>query len=102
MRITEEYKQKFKSDIIRTFMEEKEIRKIVLFGSFNSEDNIDDIDIAIFQDSNESYLSLALKYRKLARDLAKIIPLDILPLKSGVKDSSFLSEIDTGEVIFER
>ena len=62
----------------------------------------DVIDAAIFQDSEESYLSLAMKYRRLTRGIAKRIPVDIIPIKSSASNNSFLSEIEAGEIIYER
>ena len=88
--------------MIKSLGSQKEIDKIVLFGSFIESDSPNDIDVAIFQDSNEMYLSLAMKYRKLTRKIAKMIPLDIIPIKSNAKDNSFLSEIECGELIYER
>ena len=43
-----------------------------------------------------------MKYRKKTRELARTIPLDIIPLKAGVKDSFFIDEINSWEVIYER
>ncbi len=78
-----------------------EIKKVVLFGSFINSENPNDIDIAIIQNSDENFLTLSLKYRKVLRDLSKIIPLDIVPIKlnaSGV----FMQEINKGQVVYER
>ncbi len=55
----------------------------------------------IFQDSTESYLPLALKYRRMARRVSERIPLDIIPLRAGAA-GPFMDEIDKGEVIYER
>ena len=98
----ENFKNFIKKELIDSLISEKEINKIIVFGSFVKSENPNDIDIAIFQNSNESYLSLAMKYRKLTRKIMKKIPLDILPIKSGVKNSSFLKEIESGELIYER
>jgi len=57
--------------------------------------------VAIFQNSTEIYLKLAMKYRRLTREIAKIIPIDIFPLKD-ISSGIFLNEIITGEVIYER
>ncbi len=61
-----------------------------------------DIDVAIYQDSDEPYLSLAMKYRRLTRSIAKQIPLDIIPLSNDGLSNYFLSEIEAGEIIYER
>jgi predicted nucleotidyltransferase len=81
---------------------EREVSRIVVFGSFLYSDDPHDVDIAVFQDSDEKYLPLALKYRRKTREIARTIPLDIIPLKMGVKDGPFLDEIEQGEVVYER
>ena len=43
-----------------------------------------------------------MKYRTRTEEVAKILPLDIFPLKSQVKTDPFLAEIAKGEVIYER
>ena len=74
----------------------------VVFGSFLYSDNPHDLDVAVFQDSTESYLPLALKYRQKTRSIARRIPLDILPLKSWALDDPFLAEVARGKVVYER
>lgn len=100
--MTEKSKEKLKKDLIAIFSSEQEIKKIILFGSFIHSDNPNDLDIAIFQNSNSKYLELALKYRKLARSISKIIPLDIFPIRSDVKDHTFLEQIEEGVIIYEK
>ena len=78
-----------------------EIHKIIIFGSFIDSDNPNDIDIAIIQNSDSNFLVLSLKYRKVLRDLAKKIPLDIVPLKENSK-GVFMEEIRKGVMIYER
>ena len=97
-----DFKESIKKELIKYLSPEKEITKIIVFGSFVKSKNPNDVDVAIFQNSNESYLNLAMKYRRLTRKIAKMIPLDIIPLKSDTKDNSFLSEIESGELIYER
>jgi hypothetical protein len=63
--------------------------------------NPNDIDVAVFQNSQEKYLNLSLKYRKMTRDIAKIIPLDIIPINEN-SNGVFLNEINYGEVIYEK
>ena len=79
--------------MVAIFSTEREIEKIILFGSFIHSDNPNDIDIAIFQNSDSKYLELALKYRKLARSISKKIPLDIIPIRSDTEDHTFLDQI---------
>ena len=82
--------------------EESEVRRVVVFGSFLLSDDPHDLDVAVFQDSDEDYLPLAPTYRKKTRAIARIIPLDIIPLKADVEDRLFMDEIEQGEVIYER
>ncbi len=100
--MTKGFKENIKKELIKSLSPEKEIAKIILFGSFIHSDQPHDIDIAIFQTSNDKYLELALKYRKLTRKISKKIPLDIIPIRSDVKSTSFLNEIEAGKVIYEK
>ncbi len=102
MRLSKKQKEQLKRDIISCLVTDKEITKIVIFGSFVNSDNPGDIDVAVFQNSNEGYLPLAMRYRKKTRSVSDKIPLDIFPLKSDIYSDPFLSEIDSGEVIYER
>lgn len=84
---------------------EAEVRKVVIFGSFLSSPSPHDLDVAVFQESDQSYLPLALKYRKLTRAIARLIPMDVFPLRSSeITDpgGSFVQEILRGEVVYER
>ncbi|MFW5755390.1 MAG: nucleotidyltransferase domain-containing protein [Tangfeifania sp.] len=90
-----------KEKLKETLSKEEEVSKIVVFGSFLKSNQPNDIDVAVFQDSQDKYLNLSLKYRKLTRDIAKIIPLDIIPVNEN-SDGIFLNEINYGEVIYER
>ncbi len=99
---TEQQKQSLKRQLVSLLETEKEVCRIVIFGSFLSSNDPQDIDVAIFQDSDEKYLPLAMKYRRKTRDIARSIPLDILPLKAGVQGEVFMDEIEQGEVIYER
>jgi len=101
MNITNTNKQNYISIIEDKLSQFSEVGKIILFGSFINSNNPNDIDIAIVQDSDDNFLTLSLKYRKVLRDLAKIIPLDIIPIKSNV-DGSFLEEINKGKIIYEK
>ncbi|PKL37677.1 MAG: nucleotidyltransferase domain-containing protein [Spirochaetae bacterium HGW-Spirochaetae-1] len=94
-------KEMIKEDIISSLKTNKEVKKIIVFGSFFKTENPGDIDVALFEDSDDDYLTLALKYRKQLRKISKILPIDIIPLKAG-KESSFLDEINHGTVIYER
>jgi predicted nucleotidyltransferase len=90
-----------KEKLKESLSNEKEVSKIIVFGSFLKSNQPNDIDVAVFQNSQDKYLNLSLKYRKLTRDIAKIIPLDIIPVNE-TSNGIFLNEINYGEVIYER
>lgn len=96
------WKEKLKKELVKCLASEKEIQKIIVFGSFLYSEEPHDMDIAVFQDSKESYLPLALKYRKNTNNLVHEIALDIIPLRIDVQDDPFLLEIKRGEIIYER
>ena len=95
-------KERLKKDLVACLKDDSEIKKIVVFGSFISDREPQDMDVAVFQNSAEPYLPLALKYRRQARSVSKRIPIDILPLRSDADSDHFLSEIEQGETIYER
>ena len=102
MILTEKQKDELKKELVLCLKSDEEVKKIVVFGSFiNSGDPLD-LDVAVFQESDEAYLPLAMKYRRKTRAISKKIPLDIFPVKSNARDHSFLSGIDRGEVLYER
>lgn len=102
MLLTHEQKEKLKQELRVCLSSEKEIKRIIVFGSFMKSNDPQDVDVAIIQDSKESYLSLAMKYRKKTRKIARKLPLDIIPLKVDSGNYSFFSELSAGEVIYER
>ena len=95
-------KIEIKSKIVDSLKEEKEIDRIIIFGSFNQSDSPNDIDIAVIQNSSDNYLTLSLKYRKLIRDISKEIAVDIFPILKDNKNNFFKNEILSGEVIYAR
>ena len=99
---TEQEKESLKQQLVSSLKTEREVCRIVIFGSFVNSDNPHDMDVAVFQNSDEKYLPLAMKYRRKTRDIARIIPMDILPLKASVQDDMFIDEIKRGKVIYER
>ena len=100
--LTQSQKDSLKRQLVSCLKGEKEVRRIIIFGSFLKSSDPHDIDVAIFQDSNEKYLPLAMKYRKKIRAITQIIPVDIIPLKAEAGSGTFLDEIAEGEVIYER
>lgn len=102
MHLTQPEKDAIKRELAVSLCDESEITKIVVFGSFLTVSDPHDLDVAVFQNSNQTYLPLAMKYRRKTRMLGKRITLDILPLKTGVQDSVMLNAIAHGEVIYEK
>ncbi len=101
MSLTDNKKLSFINTITEKLSRFSEVNKIILFGSFVKSNNPNDIDIAIIQNSNDNFLTLSLKYRKVLRDLSKIIPLDIIPIKQN-SNGVFLEEINKGQIVYER
>ena len=91
-----------KRRLVNFLKTENEVCRIVVFGSFVTSDDPHDLDVAVFQDSDEKYLPLAMKYRKKTREIARMIPMDIIPLKANIEGDTFWDEIELGEVIYER
>ena len=98
----EQEKQLLKQELAGCLKTEPEVCRIVIFGSFLNLSEPHDLDVAIFQDSDEKYLPLALKYRKKTRDIARKIPLDIIPLRADAQGGFFMDEMQQGEIIYER
>ncbi len=97
-----EQKNEIKQLLVDLLAGQNEIRKIVVFGSFLKASEPHDIDVAVFQDSPDSYLTLAMKYRRMTRSVSQIIPLDIIPVRAAAEEATFLDEINQGEVIYEK
>ena len=95
-------KENIKKRLVESLRDQKEIDKIIIFGSFLKEDEPGDIDLAIFQNSKENYIELSLRYRKMIRSVSKEIPVDVIPIMSAKSNDFIVNEIECGEVIFER
>ncbi|MBT3258031.1 MAG: nucleotidyltransferase domain-containing protein [Deltaproteobacteria bacterium] len=89
MILTEKQKDELKKELLLCLKSDVDIKKIVVFGSFIDSQDPLDLDVAVFQESDEAYLPLAMKYRKKTRALARKIPIDIFPVRSDVKDHTF-------------
>jgi uncharacterized protein len=98
----EQDKKYLKGQVVELLKDEPEIKRIVIFGSFLTSADPHDMDIAVFQNSDQSYLPLVLKYRKKMRPLSRKIALDIVPIKENAERSQFLLEVNSGEKIYER
>jgi uncharacterized protein len=97
-------KVEVKNKIVDSLKGQEEIKRIIIFGSFNKSDSPNDIDIAVVQNSSENYLTLALKYRRLIRSIPKSfgIAVDIFPIVEKNNNSFFINEVASGEVIYAR
>ncbi|MEW6507809.1 MAG: nucleotidyltransferase domain-containing protein [Bacteroidota bacterium] len=95
-------KNQLKNKIVDLLKGQNEIERIIIFGSFNKCEFPNDLDIAVVQNSSEDYLTLALKYRKLVRDVSKEIAIDIFPVLNKTENSFFKNEVESGEVIYAR
>ena len=95
-------KLEIKNKIVDSLKGQKEIERIIIFGSFNKSDSPNDVDIAVIQNSSDNYITLALKYRKLIRNISKEIAVDIFPFLENNSNSFFTSEVAAGEVIYAR
>ena len=100
--VTFDEKQKLKNQLVACLKGDKDIRKVVIFGSFVTSANPHDMDVAVFQESEEGYLKLSMKYRKLTRPVSNKISVDIFPVRDDAGEASILTEIDNGEVVYER
>jgi len=102
MALTEQQKDGLKKELVACLSSDDEIKKIVVFGSFVHSSDPNDLDVAVFQESNEAYLPLAMKYRRKTRGISKKIALEIFPVRTNVKGHTFMAEIEQGEVLYER
>jgi predicted nucleotidyltransferase len=102
MNFARETKERLKREIVAGLAEFPEVRRVVVFGSFVTSDDPQDVDIAVFQDSEESYYPLAMKYRRRLRSVAKRIPMDVIPIRRSPGEGAFMQEIRKGEVLYER
>lgn len=101
MNITGKTKEMVKREIAAGLSGFPEVRRVVIFGSFVTSDEPNDLDIAVFQDSDEGYYPLARKYRRTLRKIARMIPLDVIPVRPNPAKGPFLREIEKGEVVYE-
>lgn len=102
MKLAGETKKRLKKEIAARLGQFPEVRQVIVFGSFVTSDDPHDIDIAVFQDSDEKYYPLAMKYRRTLRAVANQIPLDVIPIRRNPVPGPFLAEIRKGEVSYER
>ena len=102
MVMTQQEKNEIKRSLAVALSREPEVRRVVVFGSFVTSPSPRDLDVAVFQTSDDKYLTLAMRYRRDLRSIARRIPLDVIPLKEGTSGDTFLREIEQGETVYER
>jgi predicted nucleotidyltransferase len=96
-------KENLKSELVAALIEDQQVEKIIIFGSFTKSTNPHDMDVAVFCDSQDDYLTLALALRRKLRSLARTIPIDLLPITMPYDPASvFMQEINEGEVVYEK
>jgi len=96
-------KLKIRRQLQSVFTDDDKVEKIVVFGSFISSESPHDMDVAVFCNSSDDYLSLALALRKKLRGISSIIPIDLVPIALPYDPSAaFMQEINKGEVVYEK
>ena len=99
---TPQQKNRTEKDMAACLSGAREVHRVVVFGSFLTGSTSYDLDVAIFQDSGESYLLSAMKYRRLLRPIADQVPLDVIPVRPRGAHGQFLAEIETGDAVCMR
>ena len=102
MNLRNETKEILKKEIASQLSAFPEVQRVIIFGSFLTSNDPNDLDIAVFQDSDESYYPLAMKYRRKLRTVANRIPIDVIPIRRSPREGPFMQEIQMGEVLYER
>jgi len=102
MHLAPQTRETLKREIVSLLSAFPEVRRVVVFGSFVTSDEPHDLDVAVFQDSEEGYYPLAMKYRRTLRPIAEQIPLDVIPVRPHPGEGPLIQEIRKGEVLYER
>lgn len=95
-------KNQIKQAVVDAIKDEKDIQKIIVFGSFLSSETPGDIDVAVLGEFPNGYLEAATRLRKKVRHIAKILPVDIVPILEDAPQNEFVQEIQKGEVVYEK
>ena len=88
--------------LVEAMKDDPEIRQIIVFGSFFCSENPGDVDVAVRGTFHRGYLETALRLKKKVRHIAKILPVDIVPIQEDAPHNAFMQEIRKGTVIYER
>jgi predicted nucleotidyltransferase len=102
VKLTADEKAEIKRSLADCLSADPEVQRVVVFGSFLTSPDPHDVDVAVFQSSQERYLPLALRYRRRVRPVAKTIPVDVIPVRAQPVPGPMTAEIERGEVIYER
>jgi uncharacterized protein len=94
-------KYQIKQAIVEAIKGDAAIHKIIIFGSFLKSDTPNDIDVAVVGEFKQGYLDAAIQLRQHVRQIAKILPVDIVPIQENAPPNSFVQDIFDGEVIYE-
>jgi len=101
--MTHDDKDKLKRELVAALAGDQQVEKIIIFGSFTQSVNPHDMDVAVFCNSQDDYLTLALALRKKLRSLARTITIDLLPITIPYDPASvFMKEIIEGDVVYEK
>jgi uncharacterized protein len=96
-------KQNIRQQLQSAFVDDSKVEKIIVFGSFVTSDTPHDLDLAVFCNSSDDYLTLALALRKKLRNISSIIPIDLVPIAMPYDPSAaFMQQINKGEVVYEK
>ncbi len=83
MFLTQQEKAAIKRELAEALSPEAEVQRVIVFGSFVTSSTPHDLDLAVFQNSDDEYLTLAMRYRRNLRPIARRIPIDVIPLKTN-------------------
>lgn len=96
-------KKQVRDDLVIALKADDTVEKVIIFGSFVHASNPHDLDLAVFCNSSDDYLTLALALRKKLRGISSIIPIDLIPVSIPYDPSAaFMQEINKGEVVYEK
>ena len=93
-------KQQIRQQLQSAFVDDSKVDKIIVFGLFVTSETPHDLDVAVFCNSSDDYLTLALALRKKLRNISSIIPIDLVPIAMPCDPSAaFMQEINKGRSV---
>jgi predicted nucleotidyltransferase len=93
-------KERIYATLADHFRKYPEIKRVIVFGSFVSQEDPNDLDLAVFSENTEDYLVIALRLRRQLRALHLPLPVDLIPIHCQAEPSLFLSSIEEGKVVY--